>query len=414
MPRYGSAILDCYSNYSKQPDERIFKDYLAYMQTVWEVLSPGTHGAKFGLYPRNKKCEGAQLTPKGVLQHLKNGEYLRKIYVKKLRLFAREDIYSKIVVRTTDYTRTYQSALAFAYGFIPDFDYFKLKIKFSRLINFCSRQLTQFRCECKSLTRLQTAIEDEYANRSRSSKLHNEIKQELADIFDVETGRLPWIAAVLDVVMGHYCHDLKLPCLNNNRYYRNNRDHRNNDHDREDDYREDSQKSNYIDQNLNPSHCITKDLISRMWKFLDFHGQSSLSSYPTIKSSRLAMHPLLTEIYSRMNNVTRNSERSKFYLYSGHDTTIAQLKTALGIHNGIWPPYASRLIFELYSGRQEQNKYYFIRVLFNGKDVTQNLIFCRNKPTPHGLCPLEYFKNFCKFENLKAYGTTDYASACQI
>jgi hypothetical protein len=40
---------------------------------------------------------------------------------------------------------------------------------------------------------------------------------------------------------------------------------------------------------------------------------------------------------------------TRLYLYSGHDTTVAAMTTALGVYNNIIPPYAAALMIELYN-----------------------------------------------------------------
>ena len=89
---------------------------------------------------------------------------------------------------------------------------------------------------------------------------------------------------------------------------------------------------------------------------------------------------------------TPKDERSadkdvKFTLYSGHDTVIAPVLAALGVYDKFcnWPPYASHIAFELWkNGRKEslsrpQNETirdYYVRVLFNGRDVTRLIPSC--------------------------------------
>ena len=43
-------------------------------------------------------------------------------------------------------------------------------------------------------------------------------------------------------------------------------------------------------------------------------------------------------------------------MYSGHDTTVAPILHTLGVFNGIAPPYASMIIFELFEGESLQVK----------------------------------------------------------
>ena len=78
----------------------------------------------------------------------------------------------------------------------------------------------------------------------------------------------------------------------------------------------------------------------------------------------------------------------KFTLFSGHDTVIAPVLAALGVYDKFctWPPYASRIAFELWRNNRiasrtrpanETIRDYYVRVLFNGKDVTQYIPTCQ-------------------------------------
>ena len=50
-------------------------------------------------------------------------------------------------------------------------------------------------------------------------------------------------------------------------------------------------------------------------------------------------------------------------MYSGHDTTVAPILHTLGVFNGIAPPYASMIIFELFEGESLQVKFTLISEL---------------------------------------------------
>ncbi|ODN01018.1 Lysosomal acid phosphatase [Orchesella cincta] len=82
----------------------------------------------------------------------------------------------------------------------------------------------------------------------------------------------------------------------------------------------------------------------------------------TPEMRRLKAGPLLTDI---LRNMKRASEKpseaelkvlealfhtpaAKFFMYSGHDTTITALLDALDLYSGVIPPYASSLYFELH------------------------------------------------------------------
>ena len=66
--------------------------------------------------------------------------------------------------------------------------------------------------------------------------------------------------------------------------------------------------------------------------------------------ARLKSGPLLKEILSHFKNKTKNKHDQKYWVYSAHDTTVANMLNTLGVfktlgyHN---PPYTSTVMFEL-------------------------------------------------------------------
>lgn len=81
----------------------------------------------------------------------------------------------------------------------------------------------------------------------------------------------------------------------------------------------------------------------------------------------------------------KESQRVKMSIFSGHDTVIAPVLAGLGAYNGkdcVWPPYASRIAFELWrpklipaSGTLRPSDWY-VRVVFNGKEITSLIPSC--------------------------------------
>lgn len=86
-----------------------------------------------------------------------------------------------------------------------------------------------------------------------------------------------------------------------------------------------------------------------------------------------------------------SSDAVKLSLYSGHDTVIAPVLAALGLYSDdlcIWPPYASRIVFELWQRVGDSSAAgsaakpaaavteHYVRVIYNGKDLTPNIPSC--------------------------------------
>ena len=54
-----------------------------------------------------------------------------------------------------------------------------------------------------------------------------------------------------------------------------------------------------------------------------------------------------------------NRKNVKLTVFSGHDTVIAPVLASLGVYTEelcVWPPYASRIVFELWQGNVEQSR----------------------------------------------------------
>ena len=380
LPGYEVPWIPCEVNISMARSDPVVTSYLTTMKMTWSKIRPDSQAYRFGLYPHSRFCEGAQMTGLGAIQHIKNGQFLNQAYIGKWNLLSMEYLPDELQVISTEYTRTYQSAIALLFGFLPAFDLARIPISLTRTVTFCSHKLTGFSCDCMMAYRLEAIIKKEYSKRTRNSTLHTEIKRTIAEVLNVPESKLPWLSALSDVFNGHTCHNMKLPCARSN-----------------------------------PNSCIPWPLIGKVWEYLDYNGVSQLGSYAYQRQQRLLMHPLLHIILHRMHNVTAGAERSKFVLYSGHDKTITPLATALGIHDGRWPRYASRVVFELFSkgDAKTTQKTYYIRVLFNGEDKTKQVRFCKGK-TIDGMCPLSYFQNFVFHEDLQYFGKTTYREACQV
>lgn len=116
---------------------------------------PGAfHG--FPLLPVHAtQCQLGQLTMQGVHQLLTLGKMLKERYVRfwpKLTVLNSSDV----IVYSTRYRRTFQSALAFLYSLIPQETLSKINIVESQSMNFCFKD-----CGC--------AITDKYGKYAVSS-----------------------------------------------------------------------------------------------------------------------------------------------------------------------------------------------------------------------------------------------------
>ena len=338
-------------------------------------------------YPTGDTCKTAQLTPRGLVQQIYNGMYLGKVY--RMPLFD-ETSWSKqgndmkkihktkdkIYARTTEYSRTFQSSLGFLYGLtsqLPNTHTPYKLVRGSPFTNVCSAKLAQESCSCRALEtgnidelfRDDNKTEDDITNKDKTHKL----KEELGKVLGISAGKIQWLGMSLEVFMGYACQGHLLPCIKDT------------------------------------GKCVTKELLRKLWNAIESKSNSTYVSDKERLKSMLHVHPLLQEIAYRLLNITRKISSPKFVLYSGHDKTLTPLAIALGVHDGKWPPYASRLVIELYA----KDYHYFIRVLYNGRDLTASLDFCEE--LHDGLCSLGHFLKFV-FSGFNHYGYNSYSKLC--
>jgi len=193
----------------------------------------------------------------------------------------------------------------------------------------------------------------------------------------VTVDRVPRLSEVFDVTMGHYCHGLALGCLG-------------------------------------------ASFIHDVFDVINDAGRLAVSDVRYKRIARLKIQPLLYEIAHRMEHQSHffNNLLPKFVLYAGHDSTIEPLAAAIGVSNGAWPRYASRLVFELYAPAKEggSDTVVGIRVLHNGKDVTRHLSFCKDAASDvtFSICPLKAFLDFVNDRQFAGGpGESGYSEACK-
>ena len=162
--------------------------------------------------------------------------------------------------------------------------------------------------------------------------------------------------------------------------------------------------------------CMESWSIGYMYEALRENAKYQSQRYALQTICRLKMLPLLREISDRMFAQATGKEDLKFVLYSGHDSTVGPLELVLEFGPEIWPPYASRIVLELYSDvanrKPDQEEGLYIKVLFNGRSVTHKMKWCESKLTADGLCPYFVFKEYVNTGILKGINEDSYAQAC--
>ena len=349
-------------------------------------LLPQTDGGEGG------HCAPGQLTPRGFAQHAALGRHLGRAFAPLLRAISADHhsntSHEPLYVRSTDYTRTLMSAAALLSGMLP------VSMRQAAAAPLTIYTQEEERLELMHGVGLASSSKvkgDGGGERLRSGPCpkatelaqaqlaawhdDTEALQELELLFGPAARRLP-VTGVADVMYAHACHEMRPPC---------------------------SLKDG----------CVPPALANRFFRAGD---EAYCAKYNGLlgglRASQLAMHPLLTEIVERLTRANGGGGE-RMVLLSGHDTVVAQLLAAIGgMRDGRhcrWPPYASRLVFELWrpalATANSLRRAPQIRVLYNGAVVTHLIPECARRMDSIDatttnlaavadleLCPLESFK----------------------
>ncbi|XP_006801267.1 2-phosphoxylose phosphatase 1 [Neolamprologus brichardi] len=337
----------------------------------------------------------------GVVQHLRNGQLLHHAY-KQHSLFPSDWSPRQIWVETTGKSRTLQSGLAFLYGFLPDFDWTKLTVRHQWSTLFCSSA-----CDCPARNRyLEEEQRRQYQLRAADTELERTY-MDMSRTLGLPTRQLR-AANPIDSLLCHLCHGLSFPCVPIG--------------------------------DSGAGGCLTMEqfAVIRRQQLDDEVDRRRAGLYH--KYAILAMYPYLNRTAAKMERIAKSSEAGRqprsggeevFTLSSAHDVTVAPLLSALGLEEARFPRFAARIVFELWKspptiqgqvkkrggkGEKSKAKYgeTFIRVLYNGEDVTFHTTFCRphDRQVSQPLCPLKNFLSFVRRDMFSVVNATSYKEAC--
>ncbi|KAM9318081.1 2-phosphoxylose phosphatase 1 isoform 2-T2 [Pholidichthys leucotaenia] len=400
IPKTKRPTIDCTLSASRQPSHPLLISFIRHM-------GQGSHGhweSPLGSVPRlpnHSACEMGELTQTGVVQHLRNGQLLHHAY-KHHNLLPSDWSPRQLWVETTGKSRTLQSGLAFLYGFLPDFDWSRLTVRHQWSTLFCGSA-----CDCPARNRyLEEEQKRQYLLRVADTELESTYA-DMARTLGLPTRQLR-AANPIDSLLCHLCHSLSFPCVP------------------------------VGDGGSGGCLTMAQFAVIRQQQLDDDVDRRRVGLYR--KYAVLAMYPYLNRTAAKMERVAKSSEAGRqpreggeevFTLSSAHDVTLAPLLSALGLDQARFPRFAARVVFELWkspSKAQGQGKMrgakgeksktkdreVFIRVLYNGEDVTFHTAFCRshdhhaNQPP----CPLTNFLSFVRRDMFSIVNATSYKEAC--
>lgn len=360
---------------------KLYQEYLHNLTVLGKIswIGPGSfHG--FPVLPTHMtQCQIGQLTMQGIVQLLKLGHILRESYVgiwQKLFNLS----HSEVVVYSTRYRRTFQSALAFLYTFITGDTLSKVTILESQSMSFCFKD-----CGCP--------IADSFYRSLRKHITKQLLSHPAVALLSETTGRITFSLgaeqgllgadphSVRDALLTYICHSSSLPC--------------------------------------NGLHnCVKRQNVAGIFSYTDWVNHQKWGNVNWRRYCLLKSYGLIKHIVSQMLHMVSNSG-PYLILYSGHDHTLEQLSTALGLQND--PHllrYAGRIIIEVYNNNLQllngARDVYF-RILSNGKDVTRQVYFCKellNVRQDVTLCKIEDIVRFIHDDYFTSLNFTNFKDSC--
>jgi lysosomal acid phosphatase len=290
-------------------------------------------------------CAVGELTVRGFKQHVRNGKMLKRAYGNSI-LPKKFD--GQVYVRSTNFQRTITSAQAVLFGMFSKasawvhngyLEHIVVEENQGELINSANRYPQNQLWMNRSLEKSNL---ERYPQVDQGIQKISKIMGESLDPMDIPS-------KVFDCVNTNYCHGLPTN----------------------------------VSQN-------TFDLINQVAPLV----WNVVLNYPDrFSAAKTNIGPLLSAIRNEMKKAIASpdivNDYKRFYLILGHDTgPMLTLLNGLGVFKGNWPPYAARIIFELYEKPNEsaQNPDFFVRMVYNEEE--QKIPGC-----PSVLCPWENFKS---------------------
>ena len=158
QPHHRRKDIDCHFKSVKDSDPLAQRFYSAMTNLTLTMKTQGKP-QHITFLPLRRKCKDAQLAGYGALQLLKLGQYLKKIYRKKLFPDCTGTVGNKqVYIRSTDYSRTFQSAIALLYGFFDTVNIINFPWEFSKYSSLCSSWLSHLKCDSPLAGNLHTTL----------------------------------------------------------------------------------------------------------------------------------------------------------------------------------------------------------------------------------------------------------------
>ena len=332
----------------------------------------------FKVFPANPKkhiCTQKDLTPFGSLQLIRNGEFLSKVYTKYVSSLHNVILGSMVDIQSISEKLHYQSALAFSHGFLER-EVFAHSIIEKSLPNFAPKSMNA-NINCPKLNRYSYMMEDGINSGLYVYKRGHPSTKKLANLLKSQHVMKSSALELVVTLLLYFCNKLSPSCF---------------------DAKPGAKCLNVTSEGLNTAFNMADSYMRSLSLDPMFKDISSLSTFPALKQI--------------IEKITSMNSSAFFHIYSGKYSFLLYLLRTLDVRINSVPPAASRVVLEVYKHTIDNST--FFRLLFNGKDVTINVLSC--KTFFHhfsGLCPFNVLKDYVNNGILAKFNSESYEQACK-
>ena len=300
------------------------------------------------LYPgvNSKRCGLGMLTQMGFKQHRSLGSLLQTRYSKLLGNFSSGHFLSRdIFAHSTDMSRTIQSAAAFLLGFLPDSAAIRratwIHVSPGTVNHKPPPGIQNIYPSCHDYYNYHDADLEKNGYYRTEKTMFHQLLTKLCQMFHITDPKEPIMVKFFDHFMTRGCHNRNdpLPCFGH--------------------------------------QCVDFPFALKLFDFNDWSWSHKLPTNSSIiRLLPFLRHSVLEPMLKIASHDTTTHKADdpysfKFMLTLSHDDTLMMLLNALGYRLDDWIPYASRIVFELWRG--QSSKEHYVRVLFNGEEITQKI-----------------------------------------
>ncbi|KIH64257.1 histidine acid phosphatase [Ancylostoma duodenale] len=331
---------------------------------------------KFARIPSLSECSPQQMTAEGALQHVKLGKYMRNKYSAS-NIFSPESRLN-VSVTSSQYNRTFQSAIAFTSSFLyPS----KASIPqiFIQASNF-TFMCTHKNCQCNPAKKWRHQYEQEHAGYFL--KRSPEHLREFADALRTHSAFTKTVDPIqmMDVALGRFvCRRRSLPCFGKGK-------------------------------------CLSYGFLSKLLNETSVRGKIMFDEGPRYVAKKLQLveaHGVLYHVMEAMVKLRSFPHTNIIQIFSGHDVMLAPLLRVMGVPFTDPPRYAAHLVIEFYEAIDSPSAKdaLLLRFIYNGVDITRNVNFCE-VVLKNGLCPAQQLENFVQNRIFASLGVASLKDIC--